>query len=277
MEKHYNNIKDPLNDINWSYYWQKELKELPPSNKSKDWDDIAQKFKKWMKKDDYPKKLLERIKTQPDYSVLDIGCGEGTITLQLAKNVSEVTCIDMSTEMLKLLNQNAEDRGINNLTYLNGDMMDISLDSIGKKDIVIASRCLNGVMEIETILRKINNIGRNVYITLRYSWNDKHENDASKIINREYPKYPSYMYVYNILYKMGITANVEKLCCETLNIYEDIGEVIDRYRWKMGGLTADEELLLSKHFKETLITNEEGYLENHEESSDWILIWWKNR
>jgi len=267
---------DPLNDINWSYYWQKELEELPPSNKSKDWDNIAKKFNKWMKKDDYPEKLLEKIETHPNYSVLDIGCGEGTITLQLAKQVSEVTCIDLSAEMLDLLNQKAENEGINNLTYLHGDMLDISLDSFGKKDIVVASRCLNGVMEIETILRKMNNIGKNVYITLRFSGNDNYENNASKIIKRNYPKYPSYMYVLNMLHKMGITANVEKLKCDTLNIYEDLDEVIDRYCWKMGGLNQDEEMMLRDHFKKILITNEDGYLENPEESSDWILIWWKN-
>lgn len=276
MDEH-NGLIDPLNDINWSYYWQKELKELPPSNKSKDWDNIAKKFKNWMKKDDYPEKLLDKIETRPNYSVLDIGCGEGTITLQLAKHVSEVTCIDMSTEMLEILNQKAETEGIKNLTYLQGDMMDISLESLGKMDVVVASRCLNGVMEIETILRKLNNIGKSVYITLRHSGNFNQETNTSKIINREYPKYPSYMYVCNILHKMGITANVEKLECDTLNIYEDMDEVIDRYRWKMGGLNPDEEILLRDHFKKILVTNEEGYLENPEESSDWILIWWKNK
>ncbi|MTK63731.1 MAG: class I SAM-dependent methyltransferase [Methanobacterium sp.] len=273
----YKGITDPLNEINWSYYWQKELKELPPSNKSKDWDNIAKKFKTWMKKDDYPKKLLERIETKPNYSVLDIGCGEGTITLDIAKKVSDVTCIDLSTEMLDLLYQKANKEGINNLTYLQGDMLDISLESIGKKDVVVASRCLNGVMEIETILRKINNIGNNVYLTLRHSENLNYQNNTSNIIKREYPKYPSYMYVCNILHKIGITANVEKLSCETLNIYEDMDEVIDRYCWKMGGLNHDEETLLRKHFEKILVTNKEGYLENPEESSDWILIWWKNR
>ncbi len=272
-----NRINDPLNDINWSYYWQKELKELPPSNKSKDWDNIAEKFKKWMKKDDYPEKLLEKVETHPEYSVLDIGCGEGTITLQLAKQVSDVTCVDLSTEMLNILNQKANEEGIYNLTYLQGDMLDISLESLGKMDVVLASRCLNGVMEIETILRKINNIGKSVYVTLRHSGNLNYENNASNILKREYPKYPSYIYVCNMLYKMGITANVEKLCCDTLNIYEDMDEVIDRYRWKMGGLTHDEEVLLRNHFNQTLVTNEEGYLENPEESSDWILIWWKNK
>jgi ubiquinone/menaquinone biosynthesis C-methylase UbiE len=276
MNEH-NMIKDPLNDINWSYYWQKELKELPSSNKSKDWDNIAKKFKIWMKKDDYPGKLLEKIETHPNYSVLDIGCGEGTITLPIAKKVSEVTCIDLSIKMLDILDQKAENEGITNITCLQGDMLDISLDGMGKKDVVIASRCLNGVMEIETMLRKINKIGESVYITLRYSENDNIEDKTKSVLNREYPKYPSYMYVCNILHKMGITANVEKLECDTLNIYEDMDEVIDRYRWKMGGLNHDEELLLRDHFKKILVTNEEGYLENPEESSDWILIWWKNK
>lgn len=276
MEEHHNKIEDPLNDINWSYYWQKELKELPKPNKSKDWDNVAEKFRKWMKKDDYPDKLLKKIVTNPNDSILDIGCGEGTITLPLAKKVSRVTCIDLSSEMLKILKEKAEKQGINNLKCLQEDMSNMSPDSVGEVDVVVASRCLNGIMDIETILKKMNTIAKSVYITLRISENLSYEKNTHKILNREYPKYPSHVYVYNMLHKMGITANVEKLECETLNIYEDVDELIDRYSWKMGGLNTDEEFLLRKHFKETLITNEDGYLVNPEESSDWILIWWKN-
>ena len=59
MENYNNIIDDPLKDINWSYYWKKGLLKLPKSNGGKDWDEIAQKFKKWMEKDHYPRKTLK--------------------------------------------------------------------------------------------------------------------------------------------------------------------------------------------------------------------------
>ena len=104
-----NSVDDPLNDIDWQYYWETELNNLPPNNKSKNWDDIAKKFERWMKKDDYPDKILDKIETKPEYSVLDIGCGEGVLTVPLAKKVSSVTCVDLSKEMLKILKKKAKD------------------------------------------------------------------------------------------------------------------------------------------------------------------------
>jgi ubiquinone/menaquinone biosynthesis C-methylase UbiE len=275
MENYNKIIEDPLNDIKWSYYWKKGLLELPPSNESKDWDNIAKKFKKWMEKDDYPEKLLSRIKTNPTYSVLDIGCGEGVITVPIAKKVSKVTCIDLSSEMLELLKERAVKEGLSNLNFIKGNLMDISEDSIGKMDVIIASRCLNGIMDIENVLKKINKIGKYVYITLRSS-DTLNSEKVFNIINRKYPKYPSYIYVYNLLYQMGITANVEKLECETVNIYENVEEALERYRWKIGGLNPDEEKIMRKHLSETLVNNEDGTLENPYEKPDWILIWWKN-
>ena len=53
-----------------------------------------------MEKDDYPDKLLNKIKTSPHYFVLDIGCGEGVITVPLAKKVSKVIGVDLSSKML---------------------------------------------------------------------------------------------------------------------------------------------------------------------------------
>lgn len=269
-------VDDPLKSIDWQYHWEKELKELPSHNQSKNWDGIAKKFRKWMEKDDYPEKLLNKIKTKPEYSVLDIGCGEGVITIPLAKKVSEVTAVDLSGEMLELLREKAQKEGLNNLNYLNGDLRDLDLEKLGKYDVVVASRSLNGVMEIEDTIQKINKIGNYVYITLWGPEGRKYEQIARDLLNKEHSKYPSYIYVYNMLYKMGITANVEKLECDTVNNYNNIEEAMDRYRWKIGDLNSKEENILRDHLEKTLIVKEDGTLENPYEKPDWVLIWWKN-
>ena len=269
-------VDDPLKSIDWQYHWEKELKELPSHNQSKNWDGIAKKFRKWMEKDDYPEKLLNKIKTKPEYSVLDIGCGEGVITIPLAKKVSEVTAVDLSGEMLVLLREKAQKEGLNNLNYLNGDLRDLDLEKLGKYDVVVASRSLNGVMEIEDTIQKINKIGNYVYITLWGPEGRKYEQIARDLLNKEHSKYPSYIYVYNMLYKMGITANVEKLECDTVNNYNNIEEAMDRYRWKIGDLNSEEEKILRDHLEKTLIVKEDGTLENPYEKPDWVLIWWKN-
>ncbi len=252
------------------------MNNLPSNNKSKNWDDIAKKFERWMKKDDYPEKILDKIETKPEYSVLDIGCGEGVLTIPLAKKVSSVTCVDLSKEMLKILKKKAKDEGLDNLTYIQGNLEDINLDSDGKKyDVIIASRSLNGIKNIKGLLKKLNKIGEHVYITLWGSGGRKYEEMARDVLNRDHSKYPSYMYVCNMLYQMGITANVEKLDCQTINTYDSIEEAMDRYKWKIGNLNQEEDVLRN-HLEETLIQNEDGSFKNPYEKPDWILIWWKN-
>lgn len=267
-------VDDPLN-MDWQYYWEKELNEFSVHNQ-KDWDIISKKFRKWMKKDDYPEKLLERIQTEPQYSILDLGCGEGVVTIPLAKEVLEVTCVDSSAKMLEFLRENAEKEGLDNLKYVHGDLMDINLETVGKHDIVVASRSLNGIYKIEDLLKKINEIGRYVYITLWGPENRKYKQMVRNLLDKDGFEYPSYIYVYNLLYQMGIIANVERLKGDTVNIYETVEEAVDKYRRKMGGLSSDEEEILKNHLKETLITEENGTLKNPYEKADWILIWWKN-
>ena len=59
-------IEDKLsiNDIDWDYIWKRELGDKKPNNK-KDWNDVAEKFGKWIAKDDYPEKLLNYIEAEP--------------------------------------------------------------------------------------------------------------------------------------------------------------------------------------------------------------------
>lgn len=276
VKKNSQMLDDPLHDIDWSYYWKRDLNSLPQHNKSKNWDNIAQKFKEWMEKDDYPERLLNKIKTHPEYTVLDIGCGEGVITIPLARKVSKIIGIDLSEKMLEILSEKADKEGLENLEYFNGDLMNINYEDIGKFDIVVASRCLNGIKDIENLLKNINKIGKCVYITLWGPNSKKYENDARDLLHKEHPRYPEYIYIYNMLFQMGITANVEKLKCETINTYKTLEEAVDRYSWKMGGLTPEETVILQNHLDKTLIKKDDGTLENPHEKPDWILIWWKN-
>lgn len=237
---------------------------------------IAKKFRKWMEKDDYPKKLLDKIHTQPEYSILDIGCGEGAITIPLAKKVSNVTAIDLSAEMLELLKEKAHKEGLDNIKYIHGDITSINPNTVGKHDIVIASRALNGIRNIGTLLKNINEIGKYVYITLKSPEIRKYDVINDIIFDKPQSNSSSHIYIYNMLHQMGIVANMVKLECETINTYNNIDEAVDRYKWKIGNMNPEKEKILRKNLDNILIKKEDGTLENPYEKPDWILIWWKN-
>jgi ubiquinone/menaquinone biosynthesis C-methylase UbiE len=57
------------------------------------------------------------IHIMPDDTILDYGCGTGTITLQIARNANKVYGIDVSEGMLKRAQQNLINQNIANTTF----------------------------------------------------------------------------------------------------------------------------------------------------------------
>ena len=58
------------------------------------------------------------IHIMPDDTVLDYGCGTGTITLQIARNARKVYGVDVSEGMLKRAQQNLKNQNTDNATFM---------------------------------------------------------------------------------------------------------------------------------------------------------------
>ncbi len=66
---------------------------------------------------------------KPDDVILDVGCGTGSLALELSTCVSAVHAIDLSREMIKIANQKAADRNTGNVTFHNTTIADASFES----------------------------------------------------------------------------------------------------------------------------------------------------
>ncbi len=66
---------------------------------------------------------------KPDDVILDVGCGTGSLALELSTCVSEVHAIDLSREMIRIGNQKATDRNIGNVTFHNTTITNVSFES----------------------------------------------------------------------------------------------------------------------------------------------------
>ena len=126
-------LEDEINplELDWEYIWQKSLKK--GFKKEKDWDKIASEYGKWLKNDDYPDVLLNEMRISSKDTVLDMGCGEGTITRKIAKKAKSVTGIDKSELMLEELNKKAKDENIKNIKTFQKDINDLSYVSTNDK------------------------------------------------------------------------------------------------------------------------------------------------
>ena len=266
-------ITDP-EEIDWAYFWRKKLEAK--KDRGKDWNKAAPNFGKSARKDDYHTRLIEKINVSKDDTILDLGCGEGSITIPLAKRAKSVTGVDSAYKMLEILNEKAQKEGIGNIKTIEEDLTKITIDNVGKHDIIVASRSLNGVLDIKETIANINEIAdKYVYITLFGPNNWKIEREFYESIDKEYFEFPSHRYFFNILIDMGIYPNVENLNIGQERQYESVEEAMESGKWRLDSLNDNEKEELRKYLGDILEENEDGKLSNPNDKADWVLYWWK--
>lgn len=95
---------------------------------------------------DFIEKLVEKHgEISPDLW-LDLGCGTGKMTLELASRGKDMTGIDYSPEMLDIAREQAEKQGIDSVLWLCQDMREFEL--YGTVDVAIS--CLDSINHLIT-------------------------------------------------------------------------------------------------------------------------------
>ena len=272
--------------IDWNAMWRDEAthshwKNLSPKET---WDRRAERFDKRVTrvvegepgdKDDYISKMLARIEVRPEWKVLDIGSGPGTLAIPLARKAKSITALDISPEMLKHLRANAGACGLSNIEYLKSSWQDAFAGGrVAGHDIVVASRSLMSGDMKEAVCH-INNIARRAaYITfpivhLPFDW------EAYKAIGRGAKKHPPHIYILNMLFQMGILANVEILCSKVKVRFSSIEEAVDDLQWRTDPLSPEENLKLREFLEKKFAGQKDLPAFTHEGHSKWALIWWR--
>lgn len=267
-------IKD-LKDIDWAEFWNKKMDET--GNRGKDWNKAAEKYSKLAEKDNYTEKLIENMILDKNDTLLDIGCGEGSVTIPLSKRVKYITATDLTEKMISILNSRINDENITNIKTIKEDINNITLDKYGHYDIVLGSRVINGIKDIENVILNLNEIANKyVFLTVFGVNNWKIERDFYKYINKEYHDRPEYTVLLNILSNLGIYANVKNLDVGPIRSYEDITDAINNGKWNCQNFTRKEKEKLKEYLEKILDINPKtGKLENKYDKPDWVLIWWK--
>jgi predicted TPR repeat methyltransferase len=274
-----------FNTIDWNTMWQEESgrSHWDKASSKELWDKRADSFDKRINrvkegeprdKDDYISKMLDRIQVKPDWTVLDIGCGPGTLAIPLAQQAKIVTALDISTEMLKHLKTNAAKSKLNNIVYVNASWQDAFENStVGRHDVVVASRSLMSG-DMHDALVKITAIAEKAaYITFPIVHLPL-DFEVYKAIGRSNKKHPPYIFILNMLYQMGINANVEVLYSKVKVQFPDVEEAIKDLQWRTDPFTPEENTKVRKYLAKALARQPNDNTLTHEGKSQWALIWW---
>ena len=82
------------------------------------------------------------LQLAPRARYVDLGIGDGLLTLMLAQVAEQVTAVDLSPEMLEQLALRAERRGFDNIDYVEGRIEDLPLED-QSYDVAVLSQALH--------------------------------------------------------------------------------------------------------------------------------------
>ena len=241
-------IENP-NELDWTSFWAEKL-----ANKiDKDWDKAAPGFYRRTKKEDYNDALFDKLILDENYTVLDVGCGEGSVTVPLARKVKSVIGLDSSPKMLEYLEKRAKDNDIKNIKTILKPIEEIKYSEIGDVDVVVCSRSLNGIIPIEEVLMELDKIAsKYVFITIFGPENKKIEKDFDRELGIKTEDFPDYNYFFNILFNMGIYANIERFDLNNYREYDSIEDAMDNGKFRLDIYSDEEKELLKDYLKRIL-------------------------
>ncbi len=265
-----------ITDFDWNLLWkQKKNKKTWKSKKAADWDRKASSFAKRTSTSCYIPRFLDLLAPRSDWSVLDVGCGPGTLALPLAARVRRVSGLDFSKKMLEILRQKADEKGLKNITLYHGSWQDDWLAlGIAPHDVAIASRSL-AVTDLKAALVKLTSHARKKVVVTDRVGHGPFDPDAFTAIGRTLSTGPDFIYTFNLLHQMGYLPSVDYIELEKELCYPTAREALESYLWMFRDLDDREKKLLKNYVRSITTTNDDGSVTTHRRHPPvWAFISW---
>ena len=231
-----------------------------------EWDTRAPTMSRGVFGGSYVEEFVRRLDLTGCETLLDVGCGPGTIALMVAPRLAHVYGLDFSPGMIDAFNEHARARRLTNATAMLRAWQD-PWDDVPVCDVAVASRSTQ-VSDLEAALLKLHaHARRRVYLTHIVGGRVL---DASvcEALGRGDEPLPDYLYVLNILHRHGVHPRLDYLDGENrLRNCASADDCVRRVEWSLGELTTEERVRLRRYYEEH--GDRVGT-----EPRRWAFIWW---
>lgn len=264
-----------INSINWNQIW-KELrdKRKRPKHGPEYWNKRAPSFNDHVKKTGYSAAFLEIMKPSKTWTVMDMACGGGTLAIPLASKVKEVTAVDFSDGMLNIIKSRAKKAKINNIQTINAAWEDNWEEKgMGAFDVVVASRAL-AMRDVQAAIEKLNCHAKKRVFISTVSGEGPHDSRIFEAVGRKFTPMTDYIYLYNLLYQMGIRAEVAFIREDSKRIYNDHDTALKSFGWMLGTMNRQEQNRLKKFLQDHLIPHKGKWKLDYNKKIEWAVLSW---
>ena len=199
--------------------------EVPPP--SDHWQPYAQQFKAdpLRTDDDLVNRLLEEV--APHSTVLDVGAGGGRLALPLALRCRHLVAVEPSASMGTVLNQQASDFSIQNLSLVESTWEDAEVEPA---DLVICVHVLYVVREIEPFIRKLEAHARQRVLVVLFEAPPQSQTYAlwEQVHGEERLPLPSLPEFQDVLSQLGIDFHLDMLPNQPPRGFENHKEALEQ-------------------------------------------------
>lgn len=267
-------------DIEWNVIWSEEMKAASMWKRrggmDNFWDRMAKKFDESARGMDRISPIISKLNIDPEDTVLDIGAGPGTLALPLSRIAKHVTAVEPSTGMLSRLKSNARDIGVKNISYINKKWEDvIPFEDLDRHDVTIASYSLDIVNISDAVSKIVSLSNKSVYLfTFAGPRISDYRELWPRLYGEEYQPTPDYICLYNILYDMGILANVEISSFEHKQRFPSIVDAVEYWMDNLNEHSPEAENTIRSYLSSSLV-EENGSLWSKHNIKE-AMIYWSN-
>lgn len=262
--------------IDWEKEWEKKMIGTSKVSGTDYWNKRAEDYTNYIKVSDYNhgKKIRMIFEDEgilePEFEVLDIAAGPGSVSIPFAEVVKKVTAVEPAKEMAKNLIKSAQEKGIKNVEIINKKWEEVDDVEFEKKfDLVICSHASWQFPNIGEHLMRMNKASRRYCCIGESVKSDDQFEEMYKKLKINPESLDLFIYLFNILYQRGILANVRMI---DVVMRRSVNSAISMW-----------ELLLNKYREPT--NEDKEIIRNHvfsncendiyQRKSKMAVIWWK--
>ena len=274
--------------------WNDEWVELQKARRHYDdesaWDIRAKTYPvKHGSHEGYAERFIELARLNPGETVLDMGCGTGSLATPLALDGFDVVACDFSRGMLDVMEADQRALGIDPVRAIKMSWADDWTEhGIGPNsvDVAIASRSIATDNLLDSLL-KLNDVARRrVCITLPCSSSPRADDRLLEAAGFSGNIGHDFAYAFNILVQRGFKPEVAYIENTRIERFESRDEALGRFAGIVGdamrGRVSDEALAaipekLDSWLEENLVERDGAYELAEPREVVWAFIAWEPR
>lgn len=268
-----------INTIDWREAWASYQHARRAADNADYWNVRAKSFSLKAGTSPYAHEFVERAKIREGETILDMGCGSGTLAIPLALAGHEVWACDFSSAMLAILEEAAEVAGVADRIHTKLVSWTDNWDALGvpECDVALASRSMAAIDLWEAIEKLDSRARRRVCLTMGTDHSPRIDEVLREAIGRPKHGLSEFVYTMNMLWVMGKLPELSHIYSGRQDMFETVEAAVAKHAEILEANDEERELLRSyaaEHMYQVETEDGPRWRFDHERVTSWAFISW---